>query len=59
MNASFIYSLFNRAGWHRVQMYKLLAQSGFHVVTFDYRGKSFFTPASFVVEVVYKSREEV
>lgn len=27
-----------RAGWHRVQLYKLLSKAGFHVVTFDYRG---------------------
>ena len=28
-----------RAGWHRVQMYKLLAGMDFHVVTIDYRGE--------------------
>ncbi|XP_041353376.1 lysophosphatidylserine lipase ABHD12-like [Gigantopelta aegis] len=27
-----------RGGWHRVQMYKLLASLDFHVVTIDYRG---------------------
>lgn len=28
----------SRAGWHRVQLYKLLVSMGFHVIAFDYRG---------------------
>jgi len=31
----------NRAGWHRVQLYKLLVAMDFHVITMDYRGKDF------------------
>jgi len=27
-----------RAGWHRIQLYKVLTSAGFHVITFDYRG---------------------
>ncbi|KAK6182952.1 hypothetical protein SNE40_010520 [Patella caerulea] len=27
-----------RGGWHRVQLYKLLASHDFHIVTIDYRG---------------------
>lgn len=28
----------SRAGWHRVQLYKVLTALGYHVITFDYRG---------------------
>ncbi|XP_060069074.1 lysophosphatidylserine lipase ABHD12-like [Ylistrum balloti] len=28
----------SRAGWHRVQLYKLLVAMDFHVIAFDYRG---------------------
>ncbi|XP_033735747.1 lysophosphatidylserine lipase ABHD12-like [Pecten maximus] len=28
----------SRAGWHRVQLYKLLVSMDFHVIAFDYRG---------------------
>ncbi|OWF53751.1 monoacylglycerol lipase ABHD12-like [Mizuhopecten yessoensis] len=28
----------SRAGWHRVQLYKLLVSLEFHVIAFDYRG---------------------
>lgn len=27
-----------RAGWHRIQLYKVLSKIGLHIVTFDYRG---------------------
>jgi len=36
-----VFRLHCRAGWHRIQLYKLLSKAGFHVVTFDYRGKMF------------------
>ena len=28
-----------RAAWHRLQLYKVLYRSGYHVITFDYRGE--------------------
>ena len=33
--------IYYRAGWHRIQLYKLLSKAGFHVLTFDYRGNMF------------------
>jgi hypothetical protein len=31
--------MYYRAGWHRVQLYKVLANMDYHVIAVDYRGK--------------------
>lgn len=44
-----------RAGWHRMQLYKVLALSGFHVICFDYRGFGDSTGSPSENKVVFDS----